>query len=130
VIVPFFRDQSFWGTVIEKSGVGSEPVFLQDITAQKLAAAINTAIKPQNVLKATSLGERIQAEDGVSVAMTSLHDQLLKSRLTCSIDPTKAAAWKVSKTKIRLSSCAAAVLMGMGLLDFEKIDLCVQTLLN
>ena len=128
VIVPFFRDQSFWATVITKSGVGSGPVLLQTLTAQKLATAIHTAIEPQRVLKAISLGEEIQAEDGVSVAMISFHDQLLKYRLTCSINPTKTAAWKVSKTKIRLSSCAAAVLMGMGLLDFEKIDLYVQSL--
>lgn len=123
VIVPFFRDEIFWGKIIAKAGVGSAAVLLTEVTSQNLAAAIETAIAPQGLLKAKILGETALVEEGIYVAIMSLHDQFLKARLACSISPTKAATWKISKTEVRLSSCAAAVLMGTGLLDFEKVEL-------
>jgi hypothetical protein len=45
-------------------------VLLQTLTAQKLATAIHTAIEPQRVLKAISLGEEIQAEDTPDLVIT------------------------------------------------------------
>lgn len=123
VVVPFFGDQPFWGKVVSGAGVGPEPIPYKRLTAERLAYAIQIALEPDFVHRAQVMGERMAREEGVDAGVRSFHKQLLKSKLSCSISPTRPATWRIRKTQIRLSSCAAAMLMNENLLDLEKVEL-------
>lgn len=70
IIVPFLFDQFFWGRRAVTLDVGPEPIPYKKLTAERLAAAIETAVSHQPMRqRAARLGEQIQQEDGVARAV-------------------------------------------------------------
>lgn len=70
IIVPFMGDQPFWGKRAMDMGVGPAPIPRKQLSAQRLAEAITTAMTDQAMrARAADLGERIRAEDGISNAV-------------------------------------------------------------
>lgn len=77
IITPFFADQPFWGYRVKELGVGSAPIPQKDLTAEKLAAAIQTATSDKAMRdRACTLGEKIRSEDGVKRAVEIFHRYL------------------------------------------------------
>ncbi|KAJ0104171.1 hypothetical protein J7T55_000522 [Diaporthe amygdali] len=111
VVVPFFGDQPFWGAMIAKAGAGPAPIPYKQLTAEKLAEAITSALKPETQARAKELGEKIRQEKGADQGAKSFHDFLDYDNLRCSIAPSRTAVWRVRRTKVRLSALAAAVLV-------------------
>jgi len=73
IICPFLGDQSFWGHVIEQRGVGPAPIPQRQLTAERLAAAIQTVVTDPGLRhRAASLGATIRSEDGVGTAVALL----------------------------------------------------------
>jgi sterol 3beta-glucosyltransferase len=66
IVIPFTADQPFWAARVRALGAGPEPIPLRNLTAVRLAAAIDTALH-DGALRARcrALGKRIDAEDGV-----------------------------------------------------------------
>ena len=70
ITVPFFLDQPFWGHRVNMLGVGSAPIPRKQLSAERLSAAIQTAVTdPAMRQRATDLGTRIRGEDGVKIAV-------------------------------------------------------------
>lgn len=69
VICPFFGDQPFWGQVVQRAGVGPAPVPQRSLSAERLASAIQAALKPEVVQQAAAMGQRIRSEDGLERAV-------------------------------------------------------------
>ncbi len=70
VAVPHNFDQPFWGNRVARLGAGPPPILRRNLTAEKLAAAIDRALSDAEVRRrAAALGERIRAEDGVAEAV-------------------------------------------------------------
>jgi UDP:flavonoid glycosyltransferase YjiC (YdhE family) len=70
VITPFFGDQPFWGHRVYALGVGPEPIPRKRLTVENLAGAIQRAVSDMAIReKASRLGERIRAEDGIARAV-------------------------------------------------------------
>ena len=70
VLIPFMGDQPFWGRRVHDLGTGTKPIPRKQLTADKLAEAIETAVSDEVMReRAASLGERIRAENGVSQAV-------------------------------------------------------------
>jgi sterol 3beta-glucosyltransferase len=70
VVVPFFGDQPFWGRKVAELGVGPAPIPRRKLTAERLAEAIQIAVDDEATRqRATDLGARIRAEDGVAAAV-------------------------------------------------------------
>jgi len=77
VVVPFFGDQHFWGRRIHELAVGPRPLPRRRLTADRLAAAVRVATTdPALRTRATELGTRIRAEDGVSAAVRTLRSRM------------------------------------------------------
>jgi len=88
VVVPFFADQPFWGWRVEKLGVGPKPIPRLKLTAEKLAAAINTAVQDADIRRrAAALGEKIRAEDGVANAVQVVEDLVAHRRQSIMPNP-------------------------------------------
>ncbi len=74
IIVPFGADQPFWGQKVAELGVGSVPIPQKELTVEKLAAAIETAIGDEKIKqRAAALGQKIRAEDGVERAIEIIY---------------------------------------------------------
>jgi sterol 3beta-glucosyltransferase len=70
VLVPHTGDQPLWARRVTELGVGPRPVPRRRLTAERLAAAITSAVTDQGMrTRAAALGERIRAEDGIGRAI-------------------------------------------------------------
>ena len=123
VIVPFFGDQPFWGAMVAKADAGPKPIPSKQLNADNLAAAIMEALKPTTLARAQELGAKISSEKGTDVGAKDFNDKLDVDSLRCSLAPSRAATWRVKRTKIRLSAFAATTLGNEGLLDFNDLKL-------
>ncbi|NPV78345.1 MAG: glycosyltransferase family 1 protein [Anaerolineae bacterium] len=70
VVLPFVLDQPFWGARIKALGLGPAPIPQKNLTADRLASAINAAVTDYGIKKrASSIGETIRSENGVEDAV-------------------------------------------------------------
>ena len=70
VIIPFFGDQPFWGQRVAELGVGSKPIPRKQLTAGRLANAIQEVVTNEDIRqRAAKLGKKIQTENGVESAV-------------------------------------------------------------
>ncbi len=69
IVIPFTADQSFWAARVSELGAGPEPIPLRELTAERLAAAIDRALNDEAMrARCRELGKKIDAEDGVERA--------------------------------------------------------------
>ena len=77
ILIPFFGDQPYWGRRVHALGVGPQPIQRKSLTVAKLARAISNAVENEIMQQtAATLGQRIQAEDGVQSAVDFIRDYL------------------------------------------------------
>ncbi len=68
IVVPSGNDQFAWGRRVYELGVGSMPIPRKQLTAEKLADAIQSALSNEIIDAAKELGKNIQSEKGVEKA--------------------------------------------------------------
>ncbi|KAH8705220.1 putative UDP-glucose,sterol transferase [Talaromyces proteolyticus] len=117
VVIPFFGDQPFWGSIIAQAGAGPPPVPYKKLTATNLASAISTALEPLAKTNAENIGKKMRMENGVQDAVKSFHHHLNIEKSRCSICPHKPAVWWHRRSRIKLSAFAASVLVHTGHVD-------------
>ncbi|KAF0645288.1 hypothetical protein FPSE5266_00805 [Fusarium pseudograminearum] len=123
LVVPFFGDQPFWGAMIARAKAGPDPIPYKQLTAEKLAEAIKFCVKPETLEQAKAMGQKIREEKGTDVGGKSFHDHLEVDKLRCTLAPSRAAAWRVRRTQVRLSAFAAAILVEQGILQWSDLKL-------
>ncbi|KAK7908727.1 hypothetical protein PG985_016030 [Apiospora marii] len=127
MVVPFFGDQHFWGTMIGTAGAGPEAVPYKQLNADKLADGIKYCLTDEAREEAKKLANSIEAEgDGAKNAVKSFHNHLALSgeeSMRCSILSDRVAVWKVKGTSIKLSAVAADILVEKGLLSWRRLRL-------
>ena len=70
VVVPFFADQFFWGRRVAALGAGPDPLPMARLDAAGLAGRLRAVLaSPSMRERATDLGARLRAEDGVAAAV-------------------------------------------------------------
>jgi UDP:flavonoid glycosyltransferase YjiC (YdhE family) len=72
VIVPFFGDQPFWADCLYRKGVAPPALDRKNLTAEALAAALNSSQRFEMVVAAAKLGRAVRAEDGIGEAVRHL----------------------------------------------------------
>ena len=74
IILPTFGDQFLWGQQIVNLGLGSARILKNQLTAERLASAINTSVNSQTIREtARDFSRKLRAEDGVNQAVKLLH---------------------------------------------------------
>jgi hypothetical protein len=114
VIVPFFGDQPFWGSIVARAGAGPEPIPFKELTSQNLAAGIQEALGEKAQNRARQIGENMRSENGVQNAVQSFHQHMDVEALRCSICPDRPAVWWLRHSHIKLSAYAISVLVHTG----------------
>ncbi len=70
VIVPHNADQPYWGRLVKELGVGPGPTPSKKLNAEKLSLAIEAATSSGMMrANAQALGDKIEQEDGLSMAV-------------------------------------------------------------
>ncbi|RPA96557.1 UDP-Glycosyltransferase/glycogen phosphorylase [Choiromyces venosus 120613-1] len=64
MIVPFFGDQAFWGSMVANAGAGADPVPHKELTAEKLADGIKKLLSEECQLAAGKISKQIREDDG------------------------------------------------------------------
>ncbi|GAD99173.1 UDP-glucose,sterol transferase, putative [Paecilomyces variotii No. 5] len=123
VIIPFFGDQPFWGSIVEKAGAGPSPVPYKQLTSEKLAAAIMKALELPVRKCAEEIGDKMRHENGTANAVRSFHKHLDVDALRCSICPSRPAVWWHRRLHIKLSAFAFSVLMRTGHIQPGDVNL-------
>ncbi|MCJ1377145.1 hypothetical protein MMC17_000237, partial [Xylographa soralifera] len=123
LVVPFFGDQPFWGAMVARAGAGPDPIPHKQLTADKLADAINFCLKSESLERAKELASKIAAERGSEIGAQSFHQCLEVDRLRCTLAPFRPAAWRIKRTQVRLSAFAACTLADADLMDFQDLKL-------
>jgi UDP:flavonoid glycosyltransferase YjiC (YdhE family) len=69
VLVPFVADQPSWARRVDQLGVGPHPIPFSELTAPRLADAIQQAASDEGIRRrAAVIGQRIRSEDGAAEA--------------------------------------------------------------
>ncbi|GAO16707.1 hypothetical protein UVI_02002530 [Ustilaginoidea virens] len=123
VVVPFFGDQPFWGAVIARARAGVNLVRHENLTAEKLAEAIEFCLQPDTQERAKELGQKIREEAGSEVGASRFHKHLDLDSMRCSVAPSRAATWRIIRTDVQLSPFAMTVLVNAGLLEYKDVKL-------
>jgi sterol 3beta-glucosyltransferase len=77
VVHPAMTDCGFWGDQIAELGVGPKPILRSQLTVDRLATAIHTAVTdPSMRFNAAALADRIRTEKGVETAVNAFHQHL------------------------------------------------------
>jgi hypothetical protein len=121
IIVPFFGDQFFWGTVIEESGAGPHPIPGKSITVDQLVEAFHFVNKTTTRAAAERLRDSILKEDGCVTAVHAFHANLPLKRMYSDLEPTFAACYRSEKYNIQISRPVAQVLVSAGVLEESQL---------
>ncbi|KAI7411516.1 UDP-Glycosyltransferase/glycogen phosphorylase [Hortaea werneckii] len=123
LVVPFFGDQPFWGSMVARAGAGPEPIPSKKLTSDNLAEGIVICLQPQMQQQAHVLADKMSEEDGSEVGAQSFHQFLNVDNLRCNVAPSRAAVWTHKQTQTQLSAMVACTLAQDGLLDFQDLKL-------
>lgn len=75
IVLPLAIDQFFWGERIHQAGLGPQPIPQRNLTAKKLADAIQQGLNDSSMReKAKAVSERLSREDGVQAAMRVMRE--------------------------------------------------------
>ncbi|KAM7205099.1 sterol 3-beta-glucosyltransferase [Rhypophila sp. PSN 637] len=127
MIVPFFGDQHFWGSMVANVNAGPEPIPYKELTADKLAEGIKYCLGEEANKGAQKIARDIEAEgDGAENACRAFHNNLIltgKNSMRCSILEDHVAVWQLKDTSLRLSPIAANIAEKMGYVSWKKLRL-------
>ncbi|KAJ1548038.1 hypothetical protein HK096_006636 [Nowakowskiella sp. JEL0078] len=99
IIVPFFGDQTWWGSMVAAYGVGPAPIQFKQLTAKKLAHAFEIATSKEMSEKAQSLATLLNQENGLREGVRSFHHHLPLDKITCEVFNGKSSE-SVSRAEI------------------------------
>ncbi|KAG5926857.1 hypothetical protein E4U53_002970 [Claviceps sorghi] len=131
MIIPFFGDQYFWGSMVGQSGAGPEPVHYKHLTADKLAEGIRYLLTAEAKAAAGKLAASIEKEgDGAQNTVATFQKNVRlfgPTSMSCAILESDVSVWQVKGTHVQLSAKAAHVLVTSGQLTWKDLRLMRHT---
>ena len=78
LIAPGGGDMPYWGRKTAKLGVALPPIPFEDLSVERLAAAIHLLTQDSGLrARARAFGEEVRSEDGVGCAVAAIEQYLL-----------------------------------------------------
>ncbi|KAI0553520.1 sterol glucosyltransferase [Xylaria curta] len=128
VVVPFFGDQPFWGSMIAAAGAGPEPIPYKSLNRSNLAEALKFCLREEVATAARCIAMNMSSEDGVKQAVNSFYTNLPVQNLFCDLLADRPAVWEYRRKgrKYKLSGDAAEILTRYSQLDRRSLKLHVS----
>ncbi|CAF5124294.1 unnamed protein product, partial [Rotaria sp. Silwood1] len=114
IIVPFFGDQFFWGSMISKTGAGPPPMPGKTVTAKQLATAFTFVHDPEVQSAALKISSNFQHEHGCETAVRSFHANLPLSKMRSDLESSFGACFRLNDYNLQISRPVAQVLLAAG----------------
>jgi hypothetical protein len=121
IVIPYFGDQFFWGSVIEKCGVGPKPLSTKTMTIDQLVDAFHFVHKSTTRSAAEQIQHAILNDNGCITAVHTFLANLPLNRMYSDLEPTFAACFRLKKCNLQISRPVAQVLVGAGVLDASEL---------
>jgi UDP:flavonoid glycosyltransferase YjiC (YdhE family) len=123
VVVPFFGDQFFWGQVIAAAGAGPQPIPIDRLDADTLAAAFDACAGSEMRDRARALGAKVCESKGVDLVAQSLYCHLPVRAMLCARDPEHLATRYCDTCALRLCEpCCATHHAGHAAKPYRFVD--------
>ncbi|KIY71268.1 glycosyltransferase family 1 protein [Cylindrobasidium torrendii FP15055 ss-10] len=122
LIVPFFGDQGFWGSMIEKAGAGPKPLDPKQLSVKTLVHSIRYMRTGEAKRRAQWMGEQIRSENGVERGVESFYKHLPLTNMRCDLDPNQLAVWWAPEHYLKLGAFTAQALSNAKLIDINGLD--------
>ena len=127
VVVPFFGDQFFWGRVIADARAGPEPIPIQSLNSDALAAAFEFCRRGEVRGGAAALGTAVRETDGAELVVRSVYRHLPARAMRCAKDPGHRATVYCDTCGQRLCpDCARRAHTGHVLHPYGYVDWSVR----
>jgi UDP:flavonoid glycosyltransferase YjiC (YdhE family) len=127
MVVPFFGDQHFWGSMLASAGAGPEPVPYKSLSAEKLADGIKYLLTEEAQKASDEIAKDVELEgDGAVNAVRSFHHHLNLTGINsmrCTILRERVACWKLKKSTVKLSALAADIAVEKGFISWKRLEL-------
>jgi len=128
MIVPFFGDQPFWGSMVAAAKAGAHKCIpYKKLTVEKLAEGIKQCLTQEAQENVQKIADSIAKEgDGAENAVKSFHRSLPlagRHNMRCSILDDRIAVWQLRHSNLRLSALAAEVLHRKGKIKWNDLKL-------
>ena len=111
IIVPFFGDQFFWGSMISKSGAGPAPIPGKRLNSADLIEAFKFVHEPGARAAAQKLSMAFQHENGCEAAVRSFHAHLPLTRMRSDLESSFGACFRLSDYNLQISRPVAQALV-------------------
>lgn len=127
MVVPFFGDQHFWGSMIAEARAGPDPVPYKKLSAEAIAEGIKYCLTDEAREGVSKIAKSIEEEgDGAKNAVHSFHRHLELSgpgSMRCSLLPEQVAVWSVGHTSLKLSAVAAEIAVKQNCISWKRLRL-------
>ena len=123
IIVPFFGDQFFWGTMVNKSGAGPPPIPGKRLNVDDLIEAFKIAHEPNTRAAANKIRLAFENEDGCAAAVQSFHSNLPLNKMRSDLESSFGACFRLSKYDLQISRPVAQVLLAAGTIDESDLTI-------
>ncbi|CAF1173455.1 unnamed protein product [Didymodactylos carnosus] len=122
IIVPFFGDQFFWGSVVHIINAGPLPLPGKNLTAYQLADAIRFSLKHETCTAAEEIASKMKRENGVAAAVRSFHVNLPLERMLSDLETTFPACFSLPKYDMKISRPVAQVLVASAVIEETDLE--------
>ncbi|CAF1211565.1 unnamed protein product [Adineta steineri] len=123
IIVPFFGDQFFWGTMIWKSGAGAPPLPGKRLNVDELIDAFKLVHQTDTREAAEKLRIAFEHENGCEAAVQFFHSHLPLKKLYSDLEPSFAACYYLKEYNLQISRPVAQVLVAAGAIEESQLSL-------
>ncbi|KAL5614765.1 uncharacterized protein BROUX77_000602 [Berkeleyomyces rouxiae] len=126
MVVPFFGDQNFWGSMIAKSGAGPEAIPYKELTSDKFADGIKYLLTDEAKAAVQKLADCIARDgDGAENTVNLFHSHLdlKRDKMYCSILEGNTAVWASRWGHARLCPLVAAILVENKEISWKHLQL-------
>ncbi len=121
IIVPFFGDQFFWGTMICKSGAGAPPIPGKRLNAKELIEAFKIVHQADTREAAEKLRIAFQHENGCDAAVDSFHRHLPLRKMRSDLETSFSACYYLKDYNLQISRPVAHVLVAAGVIEESQL---------
>lgn len=121
IIVPFFGDQFFWGTMIWKSGAGAQPLPGKHLNTEDLAEAFKVVHQWDTREFAKRLQIAFQRENGCEEAVQAFHANLPVNRIMSDVESTFGACYWLKDYSVKISRPVAQVLVTSKMIEESQL---------
>ena len=120
LVCPFFGDQFMWGEMVNRAGLGPEPMPHGKLTADKLAAKFRQLCDAETRARCAQVAAQMAREDGVVAGAEHFLSSLPRHNMLCDVglllSPPEArlATWRLKRTRLKVCT---KVFVGVQRLD-------------